>query len=110
MTDAPHLTLVSDGKKPRRKGAPKPARATDASTELDRKLAEAFREQESDICDLLTMANITDNLDSEGERLFAIGHLRDMIDEFRRNWYESHKKGSGKAHVGDRQDDEDDAS
>jgi hypothetical protein len=72
MTDAPHLTLVSDDKKPRRKGthASKHPHATDASAGRDRKLAEAFRGQESDICDLLTMANITDNLDSEDERLF----------------------------------------
>jgi hypothetical protein len=30
-----------------------------------------------------------------------------MIDEFRRSWYDSYKKASGKAHVGDREDDED---
>jgi hypothetical protein len=39
--------------------------AADASTEFHRKLAEAFLEQENDICDLLTMANITNNLNSE---------------------------------------------
>ena len=70
-------------------------------------MAEAFLEQENDICDLLTMANITNNLNSEAERMFAVDHLHDMIDGFRRSWYDSYKKASGKAHVDDDEDDED---
>jgi hypothetical protein len=81
--------------------APKLKQDTDASADLERKLGQAFRDQESDICDLLTMANIANDLDNEGQRIFAVDHLCGMIDEFKQNWYDSIKKASGKARVGD---------
>jgi hypothetical protein len=39
--------------------------------------------------------------------MFAVDHLHDMIDGFRRTCYDSYKKASGKAHVDDDEDDED---
>jgi hypothetical protein len=74
----------------------KPPKNPNAPTpEIYRKLGEAYREQENDLCDLLTMANITDTLMTDGEtgeQIFAVTHLRDMIEDFRQQWYDEHKK------------------
>jgi predicted DsbA family dithiol-disulfide isomerase len=66
-------------------------------TQLHRKLGQAFCEQESDIADLLTMAEIAARASVEpekGEAIFTCHHLRDMIDDFRQQWHESHKKAA----------------
>jgi hypothetical protein len=53
MTDTP-LTLVSDEKKPHRKGPRAPKRLSDA--DRDRIHAEAFRHQEGGLRELLSMS------------------------------------------------------
>jgi hypothetical protein len=60
------------------------------------KLSRAYMDQEDPICDLLTMAEIAYHLNEKGQMIFAISHLRDMIDDFRQNWYNQHKaSGAG---------------
>lgn len=70
--------------------------APHASTpEFYRKLGQAYRDQEGDLGDLLTMAEITARASMAGERkgeaIFTAYHLRDMIDDFRKNWYDQHE-------------------
>jgi predicted DsbA family dithiol-disulfide isomerase len=69
----------------------------DPNAEIDRKLGKAFFEQESDISDLLTMANIAARAsigDEKGEAIFTAHHLRDMVDDFRQQWYDSVKEAN----------------
>jgi hypothetical protein len=64
-----------------------------------RKLGEAYREQEDPIGDLLTMAQITARAsigNEKGEAVFTAHHLADMIDDFRQQWYDSHKEAQSK--------------
>jgi hypothetical protein len=53
---------------------------------------------EDAIGDLLIMANIAARAacgEERGEQIFTANHLRDMIDEFRQSWYDSHKEANG---------------
>ena len=81
----PTTKVTAKGKRPK-------SNADDAK--FLRRLGQAYRDQESDICDLLTMAEITARAsmgDEKGEAIFTAHHLRDMIDDFRQNWYEQHR-------------------
>jgi hypothetical protein len=89
--------------KAKRKPATKAKRqqgAPNAPTpEFYRKLCEAFRHQESDISDLVIMAELTARASvdgDEGERIFTAHHLLDMIEEFKRTWHNSHKAAESK--------------
>jgi hypothetical protein len=79
--------------KAKRKPATKGARARQHAARD--KLSRAYMDQEGEICDLLTIANIADQLTSTGQKIFAIGHLRDMIDDFKQKWYDQHKAAGG---------------
>lgn len=88
--------------KAKRKPAAKAKSPKNASTpdaKFYRKLGQAYRDQEGDIGDLLTMAEIAARAsigDTKGEAIFTAHHLRDMIDDFRQNWYDQHKaSGAG---------------
>jgi hypothetical protein len=72
-----------------RDAAPRP------NAETDRELGKAFFGQESDISDLLTMANIAARApvgSERGETIFTAHHLADMIEEFRQRWHDSVKE------------------
>jgi hypothetical protein len=82
-------------RKPATKAKRKPAaRATPG---FYRELGHAYRDQEGDLGDLLTMAKITARAamgDEEGEKIFTAYHLLDMIDEFRQKWLDRHTAAS----------------
>lgn len=82
--------------KAKRKPATKAKRAkmdtTDPHAEFHRQLGVAFQDQESAICDLSTMATITDELDNPAQQAFAVGQLRELIDKFKRQWYADAEK------------------
>jgi hypothetical protein len=80
--------------------AKRPQNEIDPDAEFYRKLGEAFRHQESDICDLVIMAELTARASvdgDEGERIFTAHHLLDMIEEFKRVWQLCHKAAESKA-------------
>ena len=83
--------------KAKRKPATKAKRPKTASTpdaKFYRKLGEAYREQEDPLGDLLTMAEIAARAsmgNEKGEAIFTAHHLRDMIEDFRQDWYDKHR-------------------
>jgi hypothetical protein len=85
--------------KSKTKAKAKPPKNPNAPTpEFYRKLGEAYREQEDGLGDLLIMAKITARAamgDEEGEKIFTTYHLHDMIEDFRQEWYDCHKKAAG---------------
>ena len=79
--------------------AKRPQSGTDPDAEFYRKLGEEFLHQESNISDLLIMAEIAAQSSLEGdgdERIFTAHHLRDMIEEFKHQWHTSHKAAESK--------------
>jgi predicted DsbA family dithiol-disulfide isomerase len=85
--------------KAKRKTATKTKRTPDPDAEFHRKLGQAYRDQESDISDLLTMAEIAARAsieDKKGEAIFTAHHVRDMIDDFRQQWHDTHKEAQSK--------------
>jgi hypothetical protein len=85
--------------KAKRKPAAKVKTAAAHEAEFYRRLGEAYREQEDPLGDLLTMAEIAARAslgNVKGEAIFTAHHLRDMIDDFRQEWYDQHKaSGAG---------------
>jgi hypothetical protein len=88
--------------KAKRKPAAKTKRtkpAAKADAKFYRKLGEEFRELESPICDLSTMANIADDMmmnGTEGQQRFAVTHLREMIQDFKEDYLDSYTKAQSK--------------
>jgi hypothetical protein len=78
----------------------KPQKAPNALTpEFYHKLGEAYRDQEDGLGDLLIMSELAATASisgDEGERVFTAHHLRDMIDDFRQEWYDRHKEAQSK--------------
>jgi predicted DsbA family dithiol-disulfide isomerase len=84
--------------KAKRKPATKATR--NSEVEFHQKLGHAYCDQEGDISDLLTMAEIAARAtmgEKKGEAIFTAHHLRDMIDDFRQEWYDRHKVAQSKA-------------
>jgi hypothetical protein len=86
-------------RKPAIKAKP-PKNANAPTAEFYRKLGEAYREQEDGLGDLLIMSELAATASisgDEGERVFTAHHLRDMINDFRQEWYDRHKEAQSKA-------------
>jgi hypothetical protein len=79
----------------------------DTDADFLRKLGQAFRDQESRISDLESMVRITrevafdvgqqagGDLKAKGDLIFLSRTLSNMIDDFQREWYDSHKTAGG---------------
>lgn len=88
--------------KAKRKPAAKAGRPQNAphapTPEFYRKLRQAYRDQEGDMGDLLTEITARASIgERKGEAIFTAHHLRDMIHDFRQNWYDQHKAAEGTA-------------